>query len=217
MTKRVKDFWPGDFQRDFAQTLAWLIDRQNAPAGNWQANALATGTTPAMWQCGIVSSADFSNCTQAAIENIVFDVPPGVVEDSISAGPDGFPINYSPVVLPGGQIFLNTFLLTAAITASGRCFSLLNPASQYRVDLFVGTDVWYYKGSAALSDLGGGMAAWSAGISYGGTPGAMLAVLYPTSVAQPSSGWFGATLPAGWKAHTNMGVGTKLADYIGRV
>lgn len=215
--KRVRDYWPGDFHRDFAQTLAWLFNRQNAPAGNWQANALATATTPAMWQCGIVSSADFADFAQTAIENIVFDVPTGVVEDSLSAGPDGFPINYSPTVLPGGQIFLNTFLLTAAITASGRCLSLLNPASQYRVDLFLCTDVWYYKGSAALSDLGGGMATWSASISYGGTPGAMLAVLYPTSVAQPSSGWFGATLPAGWKAHSNMGVGKKLADYLGRV
>jgi hypothetical protein len=217
MSKHVKDFWPGDFYRDFAQTLAWLIDRQNAPAGNWQANALATATTQPMWQCGIVSSADLADCAQAAIENIVFDVPTGVVEDSISAGPDGFPINYSPVVLPGGQIFLNTFMLTAAITARGRCFSLLNPANQYRVDLFVCTDVWYYKGSAALSDLGGGMATWSASISHGGTPGAMLAVLYPTSVAQPSSGWYGGTLPAGWKAHSNMGVGRRLVDYMGRV
>ena len=215
--KRVKDYWRGDFDRDMRRTLDWLFARQNAPAGNWQANALPTATTQAMWQCGIVSAADFADFAQAAIENIVFDVPTGITEDASAAGPDGFPINYSPIVLPGGQIFLNTFMLTQAITASGRCFSLLNPASQYRVDLFVHTDVWYYKGSAALNDLGGGMATWSASISYSGTPGAMIAVLYPTSVAQPPSGWYGATLPTGWRAHTNMGVGKKLADYIGRV
>jgi hypothetical protein len=108
-------------------------------------------------------------------------------------------------------------MLTEAMTVSGRCLSLANPAAQYRVDLFVHTDVWYYKGSATLSDLGGGEATWSTSVTFGGTPGAMLAVLYPTTVSQPSSGWFGATLPSGWKAHTNMGVGKKLVDFIGRV
>jgi hypothetical protein len=219
MAKRVKDYWPGDFERDMQQTLAWLFARQNAPVGNWRANALATATVQPMWQCGIVSADDLSTFPQAAIENIVFDVPTGVIEDSTAVGPDGFPINYSPTVLPsaGGQIFLNTFMLTATTTVSGRCLSLLSPAAQYRVDLFVRTDVWYYQGSATLSGEGEGIATWSATVTFGGTPGAMIAVLYPTSIAPPAAEWFGATLPAGWRAHTNMGVGRKLVDYIGRV
>jgi hypothetical protein len=219
MAKRVKDYWPGDFERDMRQALTWLFGRQNAPAGNWQANALGTATTQPMWQCGIVSTDDLSTFDQAAIENIVFDVPTGVIEDATSVGPDGFPINYSPTVLPsaGGQIFLNTFMLSAALTVGGRCLSLLSPAAQYRVDLFVHTDVWYYKGSTTLSDQGEGVATWSASLTHSGTPGALIAALYPTSVAQPAPDWFGATLPAGWRAHTNMGVGRRLLDYIGRV
>ncbi|MBI4166072.1 MAG: hypothetical protein HY508_10115, partial [Acidobacteria bacterium] len=219
MTKRVRDFWPGDYPRDMQRTFEWLLARQNAPAGNWQANALATATTQAMWQCGIVSAADLAGFGQADIENIVFDLPPGVSADTAAAAPDGFPVNYSPVVLASanGHIFLNTFMLTETMTVSGRCLSLAAVVSQYRVDLFVRTDVWYYKGSATLNDLGGGEATWSANVTLIGTPGAMIAVLYPTTVSQPSSGWFGSTLPAGWKAHTNMGVGKKLTDFIGRV
>lgn len=219
MTKRVKDFWPGDFERDMQRTLDWLYRRQNAPAGNWQGNALSTATTQAMWQCGIVSASSLSAFDQEDIENIVFNLPAGISADASAAGPDGFPVNYSPVILPSssGRVFLNTFMLTETMTVTGHCLSLANPAAQYRVDLFVRTDVWYYKGSATLADLGGGEATWSATITFGGTPGAMLAVLYPTTVSQPSSGWFGSTLPGGWKAHTNMGVGKKLSNFIGRV
>ncbi len=219
MTKRVKDFWPGDYERDMQRTLTWLFARQNAPSGNWQANALGTATTQQMWQCGIFSTSDLAGLAQAYIENIVLDLPPGLSADASSSGPDGFPVNYSPVALPygDGRTFLNTFMLTATTTVSGRCLSLANPASQYRVDLFVRTDAWYYKSSSTLTDLGGGAATWSASVTFSGTPAAVLAVLYPTSVAQPSSGWFGAMVPSGWKAHTNMGVGRKLTSYIGRV
>ena len=219
MTKSVKDFWPGDYERDMRRTMEWLFTRQNAPSGNWQANALPTATTQPMWQCGIVSAANLGEFEQTDIENIVFDLPAGVSADYIAAGPDGFPVNYSPAVLPTatGRIFLNTFMLTETLSASGRCLALVNPAAQYRVDLFVRTDAWYYKGSATLNDLGGGLATWSASVTFNGTPGAMIAALYPTTVAQPGSGWSGATLPSAWKAHTNMGVGKKLTGFIGRV
>jgi hypothetical protein len=219
MTMQVRDFWPGDYERDMRRTLEWLFARQNAPSGNWQANVLPTATSPALWQCGIVSRADLTALDQTAIENIVFDLPPGVSADAGAAGPDGFPINYSPVALrsASGRIFLNTFVLAEAQTVRGRCLSLLDAAAQYRVDLFVRTDVWYYKGSSALTDEGGGEASWSVTVSFSGSPGAMLAVLYPVSVPQPSPGWYGSSLPAGWKAHTNMGVGRKLANFIARV
>jgi hypothetical protein len=216
MTKRVSDYWPGHYERELRQALGWLFARQNAPVGNWQGNAVATAGTQKLWQCGIISRDSLDNYAQAAIENIVFDVPTGKSED-LAAGPDGFPINYSPIMLPNGQVFLNTFLLTAALTVTGRCYSLLNPAAQYRVDLFVRTDVWYFKGSSSLTDLGGGMATWSKAVSYGGTPGAMIAVLYPTTIDPPAPGWYGSALPAGWKAHTNSGVGKKLTAYKARV
>jgi len=217
--KRVKDYWPGDFEKDLGRTLAWLMSRQNAPMGNWQGNALATATTQQLWQCGIVSGADLGSpgltggYAQVAIENIAFDAPTGFTEDE-TAGPDGFPINYSPSMLPGGQLILNAFTLASALTVTGRCLSLLAAASTYRVDIFAITDIFYYQGSSALVDLGGGSATWSLPLTATGT---YIAVLYPISVTQPSVGWYGVTLPAGWKAHTNMGVGRKLVDFIGRV
>jgi hypothetical protein len=216
VTKRVKDFWPGDFERDLKRTLGWLYSRQNAPWDNWQGNARGTNTTPSLCQCGILSTADLSTFAQAAMENIVFDVPPGMTED-LTTGPDGFPLNYSPTLLPRGYIFLNTFQHTYTLTVTGRCFSLLQVASNYRVDFFVWTDQWYYKGSTSLVDASGGMATWSRQINFYSYPGALLAVLYPTSIAQPPSDWEGETLPAGWKAHSNMGVGKKLVNYKARV
>src|SRR2546421_9845820 len=50
-------------------------------------------------ECGFVSTPDLSTFAQAAAENIVIDPPAGVMPDS-SAGPDGFPINFSPQGLP---------------------------------------------------------------------------------------------------------------------
>jgi hypothetical protein len=216
VTKRVKDYWPGNFERELKQTLAWLYSRQNAPWANWQGNARGTNTTPSLCQCGILSVSDLAGLAQTAVENIVFDVPPGMTED-LTTGPDGFPINYSPTLLPRGYIFLNTFQHTYTLTVTGRCFSLLQAASAYRVDFFVWTDEWYYKGSTALVDAGGGVATWSRQINFSGHPGALLAVLYPTSVSEPPGGWYGTSLPAGWKCHTNMGVGKKLTDYKARV
>ena len=210
--KRVRDYWPGDFWGDMKQTLAWLYARQNLAIGNWQGNACATPTTPKLWECGIVSRDNLAEFASEATENIVLDTPIGVTPDS-TPGPDGFPINFSPEALPGGNIFLNTFLHTCALTLTGRCFSLLAAASTYRVDIFVRTDAWYYKGSASLVDAGLGRATWSCALSYSGNPALLLAVLYPTTVAQPAPGWYGANLPAGWKAHTNLGVGKKLSDY----
>ena len=45
----------------------------------------------------------------------------------------------------------------------------------------------------------------------------MIAVLYPTSVPQPATGWYGGSLPAGWLCHSNTGVGYKLSRYFARI
>ena len=94
--------------------------------------------------------------------------------------------------------------------AAGYVFNLLNAQSSYRVDVFVHSDVWYYQGSSGLQTTvpvgGGGYSGgytWSLGNVH---PGLLLAALYPTSVAPPASGWYGAVIPSGWVAHTNTGV-----------
>ncbi|HEV2416939.1 MAG TPA: hypothetical protein VGX94_03980, partial [Terriglobia bacterium] len=113
----VAKYYPGDFQGDMAQTLAWLYSRQNVDVGNWQANALETSlpvsvtpgaaqqpTTPALVECGIVSQVDFSSLPTSNIENLAMVPPSGWLFDK-SLGPDGFPVNFSPVTLPTGNLF----------------------------------------------------------------------------------------------------------------
>ena len=118
----VKSYYAGDFWGDIKQSLTWLYSRQNAPAGGWQGNALATVTAPQFAQAGIVSTADLSQVAQNPVENIVIDPPPGVLPDS-SAGPDGFPINFSPVGLPAGNVLQNVFQNPLWQPVVGRCFS----------------------------------------------------------------------------------------------
>lgn len=121
----VSKYYPGDFQGDMAQTLAWLYSRQNADVGNWQANALLTSlpvtqtpgapqapTNPALAECGIVSQADFSSLPTVNIENIILIPPAGWLFDK-SLGPDGFPTNFSPVTLPTGNLFAPVLPLTS--------------------------------------------------------------------------------------------------------
>ncbi|HEV2492150.1 MAG TPA: hypothetical protein VG204_03665 [Terriglobia bacterium] len=209
----VKDYYSGDFWGDVKQSLAWLYSHQNASMGGWQANALATPTTPALAECGIVSTPDFSTLAQTAFENVVIDPPAGVLPDA-SAGPDSFPINFSPQGLPTGNIFLNVLTSAGSQAVSGRCFSLLQPAANYRVDVFARTDQFYYQGGSTLTDLGNGSATWG---PVTAAPGAVIAVLYPATAPQPALGAAFAALPAGWLAHSNTGVGTKLANYFARV
>ncbi len=119
----------------------------------------------------------------------------------------------------------------AGWVATGYVFNLLSAQSSYRVDVYVYTDVWYYQGSSALQTTvpaGGGAYAggytWSLANVH---QGLLLAALYPTSVAQPASGWSGAAIPSGWVAHTNTGVcqtpqagttlGGKLTDYKAQI
>src|SRR5947208_593011 len=209
----VKDYYPGDFWSDVKQSLAWLYSRQTAPVGGWQGNAVATATTPALAECGFVSTSDFTTLAQAVVENIVIDPPVGVMPASL-AGPDGFPINFSPQGLPTGNVLLNTFQNTATQPVSGRCFSLLQAPANYRVDVFSRTDQFYYQGSSPLASLGGYAATWGP-VSV--APGAVIAVLYPRTVPQPAAGSYLAALPAGWLAHSNLGVGLKLSGHFARI
>lgn len=126
----VSQYYPGDFQGDMAATLAWLYSRQNVDAGNWQANALGTSlpvtqtpgamqqpTKPALAECGIISQADFSSLPAVTVENIAMLPPAGWLFDE-SLGPDGFPIDFSPVTLPTGNLFAPAIPLTAGQIAA---------------------------------------------------------------------------------------------------
>ncbi len=221
---QVSDYYPGDFWGDVKQTLAWLYARQNGPIQGWQGNAVATQITTAynkkFAQCGIASTPPLlpsptgaGTFGVGAIENIVIDPPVGVLVDS-TVGPDGFPINFSPLGLPQGNILLNTFPNTTAQAVSGRCLNLINAASSYRVDVFSRTDLFYYQGSSSLTDQGSGVYTWSVASAQAGN---VIAVLYPTTVAQPGVGSSFANIPAGWVAHSNMGVGQKLTNYKAKI
>jgi hypothetical protein len=206
----VAQYYPGDFWADTRQSLEWILARQGAAVSPWQANAVSTA---AFAECGLASTADLSRFPCLPIENLVIDPPPGVLPDP-SPGPDGFPINFSPLGLPGGNLLLNTFVNARVQTVRGRCFSLLQPLANYRVDLFAHTDLFYYQGSSPLADGGGGSATWSV---PNVNAGAVLAVLYPATVAPPAPGAGFASLPPGWVAHSNMGTGKKLASYFARI
>ncbi|MGH9406334.1 MAG: hypothetical protein ACRD3D_10935 [Terriglobia bacterium] len=277
----VSKFYPGDFHGDMAQTLAWLYSRQNADIGNWQANALFTSlpvsqtpgaaqqpTSPALVECGIVSQADFSSLPVGTVENLVMLPPPGWLFDK-SLGPDGFPIDFSPLTLPTGNLFSpiipltsgqiqaqyqsnlaasphgiklcdgNTYPVLAGITIYGYIFNLFTsqPAIQdYRVDVFVLTDIFYYQTSApgvatpltgpckgvppnpsqfqSLLCQQGLNGWWGAQVVNAGV---VVAALYPSSVPQPASGWSGSHIPAGWICHSNIGVGQQLSNYFARI
>lgn len=279
----VSNYYPGDFQGDMAQTLAWLYSRQNADIGNWQANALLTSlpasqtpgaaqqpTNPAMVECGIVSQADFSALPVENIENIAMVPPAGWLFDQ-SLGPDGFPIDFSPVTLPTGNLFApvipltsgqiaayydsvyaaspngiklcdgNTYPVLPGMTIYGYIFNLystpgLTNILDYRVDLFVRTDQYYYQSSAiaAVAPSSGlcknviprpsqfqslliqqGLNGWWAAQVV--NPGVVVAAVYPASVPQPAPGSYSSALPLGWICHSNTGIGQKLSGYFARV
>jgi hypothetical protein len=283
----VSQYYPGDFYGDTAQSLQWLYSQQLKLVQGWEANALETGfpitslpgapcvpTVPPFIECGIVSQNDLSQMDQTQCESICM-VPPGILQLMMDdqLGPDGCPIDLSPIMLPFGTLFPPLLPVTTAeitayyeqmlqanpsgttiygswttgvtsvnypvlpgLTIYGYLFNPQHPITWYRIDLFVKTDIFYYMGSAP------GVTAYTAGNLIGQTPapsqfqsllvqqglygywaaqvpnqGLVIAVLYPTSVAQPATGWSGATLPAGWLCHSNTGVGYKLTDYFARI
>ena len=275
----VSQYYPGDFYGDTAQSLAWLYAQQEKLVQGWEANALQTGfpqtslpgapcvpTTPPFIECGIVSQNNLGQFPQTACESIAV-IPPGILmlgmDDQL--GPDGYPIDLSPIGLPYGNLFPPVLPVTAAeisayfqqmysanpndsvingvtcpvlpgLTVYGYLFNPQRAMTDYRIDLFAKTDIFYYQGSAP------GTGAYTTGPMKGQYPapsqfqsllvqqglygywgaqvlgaGVLIAVLYPTSVSQPSSGWSGEYLPAGWLCHSNTGVGYKLTNYFARI
>jgi hypothetical protein len=188
---RVSQYYPGDFYGDTAQSLEWLYSRQLKLVNGWEANALETGfpvtswpgapcvpTTPPFIECGIVSQNDLSKVPQTACESIAM-VPPGILmlgmDDQL--GPDGYPIDLSPIGLPFGNLFppvlpvtsaqisayyqqmynanpsgsvINgvTYPVLAGLTVYGYLFNPQQSMLNYRIDLFSKTDIFYYQGSA---------------------------------------------------------------------
>ena len=275
----VSQYYPGDFYGDTAQSLQWLYSQELKLVQGWEANALETGfpvtslpgapcvpTTPPFIECGIFSQNDLADMDQTECESIAM-VPPVILmlgmDDQV--GPDGCPIDLSPIKLPFGTLFPPLLPVTAAqisayytqmyndnpggsvingvtypvlpgLTIYGFLFNPQQPITNYRIDLFCKTDIFYYQGSAV------GMGMWTSGpdagqypapsqffsclvqqglYGYWGAqvpyPGLVIAVLYPTSVPQPATGYSCSVLPAGWLCHSNTGVGYKLTDYFARI
>ena len=283
----VSQYYPGDLYGDAAESLEWLYSRQENSAAQWEANALETGfpltllpgapavpTAPPFIECGLYSENDLGTIAQTICESIAVQ-PPAIVgllpDDQL--GPDGFPIDYSPIGLPWGNLLAGVLPVTSAqiaayytemiaanpsgttiygswtngvnsvhydvlagLTVYGYLFNPQKPITSYRIDLFSVSDKFYYQGSAP------GVPAYTYGNDTGQLPtpsqfqslmvqqglygwwaaqvtvqGVVIAVLYPTTVAQPSSGWSGSALPAGWICHSNTGVGYKLSNYFARI
>lgn len=205
----VKNYYPGDLATALDRALAWMLSRQNANVSPFAGSAVATPTDPAFIE-GAVNTTErtFADFAQEPWPNIVLDPIAGVELDT-QAGPDGFPINYSPTPLLSGNLLVNVLPLTEVTDISGRVFSLLEPASEYRVDVYARTDVFYYQGSSAIAADN----TWNVTHVSAGT---VIAFLMPASSTQPAPGSWTSDV-TGWIAHSNLGVGNRLKDHFVRV
>ncbi|MFB3921607.1 MAG: hypothetical protein ACE145_07785 [Terriglobia bacterium] len=206
---KVKDYWQGDLTATLNRMMSWMLSRLNANVSPFAGNAVPTPTEPALVE-GTIRAVlgDFSRLAQDSCPNIVLDPVAGVPLDD-QAGPDGFPINYSPTPLPSGNLFVNALPHAAPGEVAGRVLNLPQPATAYRVDVYSWTDVFYYQGSSSIADDG----TWQVAEVE---PGLVVAFLLPATVPQPSLGSW-TTAVEGWVAHSNLGVGAKLRDYFVRV
>ncbi|MEJ2010128.1 MAG: hypothetical protein P8Z30_18565, partial [Acidobacteriota bacterium] len=205
----VSDFYAGDLAGTLDNELQWMLGQMNANVSPFTGVALTT-VTDAPFVEGAVDtvSGSFSDLNQDACPNIVLDPIAGVTPDG-QAGPDGFPINYSPTPLLSGNLLINLFTLSFAGTVSGRALNLTQPISAYRVDVYSRTDTLYYQGSATLASDG----TWTVPSVQ---PGTVIVFLMDATTTQPAAGSSTSSVK-GWVAHSNMGVGTKLRDYFARV
>ncbi len=287
----VQQYWPSNFLADMQATLQWLLSRQSGNASGWLANvnpiefpissepgAPLVPAVPPLVECGILlempGEINFGDYNQTIFENITTLAPAGQLLDT-TTGPDGFPVDFSPMSLPTGSLFCPPFNLSSGqisaaydsvvdaypngwtrtcdghvfyalpgMTVYGYIFNLYSSSGMldiqdYRVDLFVLDEygTYYYQSSApgsvapssggcagvaptpspfmsTLIDQGGGTGYWGAQIT---NPGLVLAVLYPVTVAQPTTGWYGNALPAGFLCHSNTGIGNALTDYTASI
>ncbi len=205
----VRDYYSGDLAAALDQQLDWILGRINANVSPFAGAVLATETDAAFVEGAVDAVKDpFSSLAQDSVPNIVLDPVAGVSPDD-QAGPDGFPVNYSPTPLLSGSLLINLFTLSVASDVSGRVLNLAQAASAYRVDVYSFTDSFYYQGSATIVSDG----TWTVA---GVPPGTVIAFLMDAGTAQPAAG-SSASSVTGWVAHSNMGVGSKLRDYFVRV
>jgi hypothetical protein len=226
----VSQYYPGDFYGDVAQSLTWLYAQQEKLVQGWDANALETGfpvtawpgapcvpTTPPFIECGIVSQNNLSQFAQTACETIVM-IPPTILmlgmDDQL--GPDGCPIDLSPIPLPYGPLFSPVLPVPAAeisayyqqmcadspngcvingvtypvlpgLTIYGYLFNPQQVMTSYRIDLFAQTDIFYYQGSAV------GTGAYTSGPLEGQYPAP--SQFQSLLVQQGLYGYWGAQVP----------------------
>lgn len=114
---------------------------------------------------------------------------------------------FENIIFSGGANFVtSTGSGDAPQTLAGWCYNL-KPGTAYRVDIYLKTDVFYYQGGVYPNPDG----SWAMPV---GSAGTAIAVLYPNSVAPPSTiGADFSVLPSGWIAHSNTGLGPKLTGY----
>ena len=205
----VYNYYPGDLSAALDRAMTWMLSRQNANVSPFAGNAVATPTTPAFIEGAMdPASGTLSSFVQIPWPNIVLDPVFGISTDA-QPGPDGFPINYSGTPLLSGNLLVNVLPLTATTNLTGRVLSLVLLASQYRVDVYSRTDVFYYQGSSAIAADN----TWSVASVHAGT---VIAFLMPVGSTQPAAG-SSTSLVTGWTSHSNVGVGNKLRDYYIRV
>lgn len=205
----VKDFWQGDLTKTLDRAMSWMLSRLNVDVSPFAGSAVLTPTDPALVEGAVRATHEtLAGFAQDPWPNIVLDPVAGVALDD-QAGADGFPINYSPTALPSGNLLVNMLPQTATADMTGRAFSLIQPASSYRVDVYSRTDVFYYQGSSAIAPDD----TWRVASVAAGT---VVAFLMPATAPQPSPGSWTAEVTA-WIAHSNLGIGTRLRDYFVRI
>lgn len=210
---KVSDFYSGDLAATLNQTLGWLLARLNLNSSFFEGNVLETLDAPSFFEGSMAhTESRFDLLAQDAVPQIVLDPVAGIETDN-QKGPDGFPINYSPTLLLSGNLLVNVLPLTVTTDVSGLALGLTSPAADYRVDVFVRTDLLYFKGSSSVADDG----TWKVpGVTIGANPATAIAFLMPSASAPPAPGSFTSAV-TNWVAHSNMGVGAKLRDYFVRI
>lgn len=205
----ITNYYPGDLAGALDRAMTWLLSRLNANVSPFAGNAIATPTNPAFIEGGLeITSGSFDTLGQDVVPSIVLDPLYDVPADD-QAGPDGFPINYSPTLLLSGNLLVNVLPLESTSDVSGRILNLTSSGSEFRVDVYARTDVFYYQGSAAISADG----TWKV---QGVAQGTVIAFLMPSASQQPSQGSSTSSV-TGWAAHSNTGVGARLRDYFVRI
>jgi hypothetical protein len=205
----ISDYYPGDLADALDRAMTWMISRLNANVSLFAGNAVATPTNPAFIEGSLaITSGSINSLAQDTVPCIVLNPLSGVPADD-QAGPDGFPINYSPTPLLSGNLFVNVLPLVSSSAVSGRVMNLPSAASDFRVDVYSRTDVFYYGGSAPIAADG----TWNVPSAAAGTA---IAFLMPAASQPPAQGSFTSSV-SGWVAHSNTGAGPKLRDYFVRI